>query len=488
MMNIESSLMSMLFLQMGRDSTIMLLLFLVIMIAQKHEQILECMKNIMNRGLSTISMEGRFISKVDTNSSEDYPILNESIKAVLHYIRVHVDSKMLNTMKSGRIINGLDRIKEDYINLLPNTSIQLLTISEHINMSIYFPKATKTSKVREEEEEETCQFNERSFTLTLTTTKSISYLNEFITNCITEFNQYEEMKAEGPLRIFRPTDPSSKGEDRGKSYELITDKTFDNLFFEGKDALIKRLDSFKDKTTYQRLGIQDALGLLFHGEPGTGKTSTIKAIAKYMNMHLIIVPMNQIKTKRQLEDLFHNQHIAYRKVPTNKRIYVFEEIDCNGWDNVVLDRSLGGGSLATTAAAATNTTISTGTGGNTIIMMKEREDRRQKDSSAEEPMSLGALLECMDGLLEQPGRIIIMTTNHPERLDPALRRPGRLDMEIEFKRLTHTCVAQIFEHWYGIALEERVPDYKYTQAEISQIIFRHLKDPEGFIREVSLAK
>lgn len=480
-MNIESSLMSMIFLQMGRDSTIMLLAFLVIMLTQKREQILELMRNIMNRGLSTISMEGRFISKVDTNSSEDYPILNESIKAVLHYVRVHVNSKMLNTMKSGRIVNGLDRMKEDFINLLPNTSIQSITISEHINMSINFLKSTKTSKVSDDEEE-TCQFNERSFILTLTTTKSISYLNEFITNCITEFNQYEEQKAEGPLRIFRPAESSSKGEDRGKSYELITDKTFDNLFFEGKDALLQRLDSFKDKTTYRRLGIQDALGLLFHGEPGTGKTSTIKAIAKHMNMHLIIVPMNQIKTKRQLEELFHNQHIAYRKVPTNKRIYVFEEIDCNGWDNVVLDRSLGGGSLTTTAAAATSPTISTG--GNTIIMMKEREDRRQRDSSAEEPMSLGALLECMDGLLEQPGRIIIMTTNHPERLDPALRRPGRLDMEIEFKRLTHKCVAQIFEHWYGCELTEHVPDYKYTQAEISQIIFRHLKDPDGFISEV----
>lgn len=482
MVAIESSLMSMMVLHLGRDSSIMLFAFIVMTIIQQYEQIMDCIRTFINRGQYTITLEGRFISSIGLGAGEDYPILNESMKAILHYVRTHCDGKMLNTMKSGLIINGLDKMKDDFMNILPNTSIESLRINEHINMSVHFPKSSKTSKsskTDDEDKDDADTFNERVFKMTLVSPKSTSYLSEFINNCIVEFNQYEQMKAQGPLQVFRLGDVSRSG-DTGKAYPLITDKTFDNLFFEGKEALIQRLDAFKDKSTYRRLGIQDALGLLFHGQPGTGKTSTIKAIAKYMNMHLLIVPMNTIRTKRQLEEIFYNQHFAYRKIPTNKRIYVFEEVDCNGWDNIVLDRSLGGGNLvaATTAPATIN-----GANGNTIIMMN---DRKPKENIVEEPLSLGALLECMDGLLEQPGRIIIMTTNHPERLDPALRRPGRLDMEIEFKRLGSKQVAQIFEHWYGLPLIEEIPqlDGKYTQAEISQIIFKHLRDPAGFIAEI----
>ena len=472
----------MIFLQMGRDSTIMLLAFIVITIAQKHEHIMEFIRSIMNRGRYTITLEGRFISSIGLRAGEDYPIINESMKAVLHYVRTHCDGKMLDTMRSGLIVNGLDKMKDDFMNLLPNTSIESLRINEYINMSVHFPKSsksTKSSKTDDFDKDVADTFNERIFKMTLVSPKSTTYLNDFINNCITEFDHYECQKAQGPIQVFRLGDVTKSG-DTGKAYPLITDKTFDNLFFEGKDALIKRLNTFKDKSTYQRLGIQDALGLLFHGEPGTGKTSAIKAIAKYMDMHLLIVPMNTIRTKRQLEELFYSQHFAYRKVPSHKRIYVFEEIDCNGWDNIVLDRSLGGGSLN---VATTVPTPVSAANGNTIIMMN---DRKLKENSVDEPMSLGALLECMDGLLEQPGRIIIMTTNHPERLDPALRRPGRLDMEIEFKRLGRRQIAEIFEHWYGSPLNEEIAtlEGRYTQAEISQIIFRHLHDPAGFIAEI----
>jgi chaperone BCS1 len=101
---------------------------------------------------------------------------------------------------------------------------------------------------------------------------------------------------------------------------------------------------------------------------------------------------------------------------------------------------------------------------------------------------LGGILEVIDGLIECPGRIIIMTTNHKEHLDSALLRPGRIDMEIEFKKLRHCHIAEIYKKWYGkeLDLANDIEDYKYTQAEISQLLFKYENDSKGFIREIKI--
>jgi ATP-dependent 26S proteasome regulatory subunit len=74
-------------------------------------------------------------------------------------------------------------------------------------------------------------------------------------------------------------------------------------------------------------------------------------------------------------------------------------------------------------------------------------------------------------------------------LDSALLRPGRIDMEIEFKRLRHTHIAEIFKKWYddNIPYEDirNIPDYKYTQAEISQLLFKYENNSTGFINEIT---
>ena len=111
-----------------------------------------------------------------------------------------------------------------------------------------------------------------------------------------------------------------------------------------------------------------------------------------------------------------------------------------------------------------------------------------KKKYKEEPLNLGAFLEILDGLVELPGRIIIMTTNNPNCLDAALKRPGRIDMMVEFKRLRAIDIAHTYERWCGqeFPLEQlaKIKDYKFTQADVSQIIFKHEEDPTGFVTEL----
>jgi SpoVK/Ycf46/Vps4 family AAA+-type ATPase len=99
-----------------------------------------------------------------------------------------------------------------------------------------------------------------------------------------------------------------------------------------------------------------------------------------------------------------------------------------------------------------------------------------------EKITLAALLNILDGVLECPGRILIMTSNHPEKLDPALIRPGRIDIMANFGRCTDREVVQITE---GITetkfpehLQKYVPTDYLTPAEVSQIILKYILSPE----------
>jgi len=73
-----------------------------------------------------------------------------------------------------------------------------------------------------------------------------------------------------------------------------------------------------------------------------------------------------------------------------------------------------------------------------------------------------------------PGRIIVMTTNYPDRIDPALIRPGRIDFNIEMNKASRNCIKSIIEHYYDIELSQndvnKIQDNIYTPAEISDII------------------
>jgi len=54
----------------------------------------------------------------------------------------------------------------------------------------------------------------------------------------------------------------------------------------------------------------------------------------------------------------------------------------------------------------------------------------------------------MDGIYSYDGRIIIFSTNHPEKIDEACLRPGRIDLRIKFKRLSVDMLYKMLIHWY----------------------------------------
>lgn len=304
------------------------------------------------------------------------------------------------------------------------------------------------------------------------TRKNMSDIYTYIEQCIEIYDEHVKNQLKNQYTFIFDGIKKSEGCKTIKleyqEYPFVSTKTFDNMFFERKQELIKRIDYFNDnKQMYQRLGIPYTFGMLFHGPPGCGKTSAIKAIANYTKRHVIVLPVKKIKSIETLKQIFLNTFINSYYIPSDKRLYVFEEIDCGQWKNVVMDRSLQDEQVTPTPL---------------IIYEKDKTVLAAAAAAAaqeEVTINLGEFLELLDGIIEISGRMIILSSNRPEILDPALLRPGRVDFNIEFNKMSREDVKNMYRLWFDQEIPQNIydamKDYTFSQAELG-LIFSNRKD------------
>lgn len=165
------------------------------------------------------------------------------------------------------------------------------------------------------------------------------------------------------------------------------------------ESIEARVRAFLDsRHSYEATGIPWRFGILLHGTPGTGKTSLAHVLASRLGLRLAVIPLADLRSD---EDLVAAFMAVGRGV-----VVLLEDVDC-----------------------AFN----------------------HRRSEGAQGITFSGFLNCLDGMLApHNGRIVIMSTNHIDRLDPALIRPGRVDLSIEVPTLTRQVAAdyvdRVFPH------------------------------------------
>jgi len=195
-----------------------------------------------------------------------------------------------------------------------------------------------------------------------------------------------------------------------------------------RQPLMDDLDWFvkcETQAFYAKHGIPYHRCYLFHGQPGTGKTSFIYALAGHLERNLCFIQMDKWMT----DDTFRK---AMSQLPPLAMV-VLEDVDA--------------------------------------LFTHHREADYNWSS-----LSFSGFLNSLDGLGAPDDVVIFMTSNHPERLDPAIMRPGRIDMKVEFKTPDRDVATRYFLTFYpdaksaaatfGVSIGDRIAGRKISMAQL----------------------
>ncbi|KAH7326947.1 P-loop containing nucleoside triphosphate hydrolase protein [Rhizoctonia solani] len=178
-----------------------------------------------------------------------------------------------------------------------------------------------------------------------------------------------------------------------------------------KDMILEDAKDFMgSESWYSERGIPFRRGYLLHGAPGSGKTSLIHALAGELKLDVYVISLS----RRGFDDA--RLHEIISDLPP-RAIALIEDIDASFTTAVGVRGSSSGA-----------TTTSGGDEGGGV--------------------TLAGLLAAIDGVAAQEGRLLFATTNHIEVLDPALTRPGRMDVHIEFRLASKWQAKQLFKSFF----------------------------------------
>ncbi len=256
-----------------------------------------------------------------------------------------------------------------------------------------------------------------------------------------------------------------------------SNKRFDNMFFEGKDDVLRQVSDFIDgREMYRKIGKPYHLGIVLYGEPGCGKTSFINALANELGRSVKEINFSKLKTVEDLERSITCTEYNSINMDYDNVIVTFEDIDCA--TNIVKSRKLMDEENCKKNSDSSNEEDADEGHEKDIKNMvkaltklsgkKDREKMSganwmdfEKIDKKDSQITLSNLLNIIDGSREMPGRIIVITTNRIDWIDEALLREGRIDIRVEMKKIGHELMWKMYENFreaqgVPIGIKERV--------------------------------
>ncbi|KAL5536657.1 hypothetical protein ACEPAF_480 [Sanghuangporus sanghuang] len=181
-------------------------------------------------------------------------------------------------------------------------------------------------------------------------------------------------------------------------------------------------DFLRSEEWYAERGIPFRRGYLLYGVPGSGKTSLIHSLAGELGLDIYVLSLSS-------KGMSDNTLATLMGGVPSRCILLLEDLDAAFTRSVSRDEQ--------------------STGSPKDDSSSESSSSKSSSSSSEgSTLSLSGLLNALDGVAAAEGRLLFATTNHIDRLDPALSRPGRMDVWVNFTNATKWQAEGIFKCFF----------------------------------------
>ncbi|PWA71656.1 AAA+ ATPase domain-containing protein [Artemisia annua] len=351
--------------------------------------------------------------------------------------KINRDSKRLRITKS---------LKENHINIKLAESEEIVDSFEGVEVTWKY--CSQQQKQLNAENDDGFVPEKRYLELKFDKNKKDVIINSYLPFVIEKAHEIKIQRKVVQLHNLRS--PDSGHFSLKQTVNLDHPSTFETLAMDQKlkKEIIEDLDLFvKRKDFYKRVGKAWKRGYLLYGPPGTGKSSLIAAMANHLKFDIFDLQLMNVKDNSSLKDILLET--------SNRSILVIEDIDCS----IVPDRKEPSSSSES-----------------------HRDGPKDSIKLTNQMFTLSGLLNFIDGLWSCCGdeRIIVFTTNHKERLDPALLRPGRMDMHINMSYLTMDGFKTLAANYLNIhddhrrfrEIKQLIKSKKVTPAEVAEELMK----------------
>lgn len=288
-------------------------------------------------------------------------------------------------------------------------------------------------------------------------------LKELLLEARTQFTQRDEHKT----LIYRGTIPAGSTSPAWQRCLARASRPFSTVILNEKvkQDLIDDVQDYLNPATrrwYSNRGIPYRRGYLLYGPPGTGKSSLSLALAGFFKMRIYIVSLSSVTSNEE------NLSTLFAELP-RRCVVLLEDIDTAGLTHTREDNKPAESSNDDKDDDMVPGQITKGTG------------PTNNNNNNNGRLSLSGLLNILDGVASQEGRVLIMTTNHVDKLDKALIRPGRVDMIVKFDLADTEMISSIFRAIFApLEGDDRQPALSEAEAAA--------RDPEAVKRQVAADK
>jgi SpoVK/Ycf46/Vps4 family AAA+-type ATPase len=391
-----------------------------------------------------------------SRGQSDHKYCPVSYKAIMYFLSKG-DNKTINRLvqQSSFVWGDNDKINESIIPMYKVSQYKKFKVDSINGINIY---GKVYSELKSFKTFDNSSYEEEINFIELSSKLSLTKIQGWIETKTVEYKQLIKSKSCDTQSLIEISYDYKNNMLHSEKVPWKSNCSFNNRFFTNKDKIVNTIDNFiNNEELYVARGIPHTLGFLLWGEPGCGKTGFIKSLMNKTGRHGISIKLNNKFDLSKLKNILFNEEISEDIcIPLNNRIIIFEDIDCMA--DIVKNRFDNDNSDSDSSSSSDNIS-------NVPNNKKSKDNKDNKDNLLDSKLlklltvnkttedlinnNLSYLLNILDGLEEFPGRIIVMTSNQPSKLDKALIRPGRIDHIIEFTNATLDDIINIIKYYWS---------------------------------------